>query len=82
MLDSADDRTWRALPSEVSVARARLPRGMNEVTLRNAEGEHHIHVRVTGRYAVVDCRLLRRQIFVNAPRVSGVVAESLGERSQ
>src|SRR5574341_741434 len=69
LLDSADDRTWRALPSEVSIARARLPRGANVVTVDTLDGPRSVQVAVSGRYAVVDLRLLRHQLFVNAPRV-------------
>jgi len=67
MLASADDRTWRALPSEVSVARGRLPRGMARMTLHAPEGERSVEVSLSGRHAVVDLRLLRHQLFVNAP---------------
>lgn len=71
-LNSADDRTWRALPSEVAIARVALPRGEHKVTLRTPEGEHSVPVSVSGRYAVVDFRLLRRQVFVSAPKASVV----------
>ena len=70
-LNSADDRTWRDLPAEVSIARVRLPRGEHEVTLQTPEGNHPVTLSVSGRYAVVDFRLLRRQVFVSAPRASG-----------
>ena len=69
-LNSADDRTWRALPSDVAIARARLPRGEHKVMLQTLEGEQAVPVSVSGRYAVVDFRLLRRQVFVSAPKAS------------
>ena len=68
VLASADDRTWRALPSDVSIARARLPRGARTLTLHTPEGARSLGVSLSGRYAVVDLRLLRHQLFVNAPR--------------
>ena len=68
VLASADDRTWRALPSDISIARARLPRGMRTITLHTPEGARSAGVSLSGRYAVVDFRLLRRQLFVNAPK--------------
>lgn len=71
VLESADDRTWRALPSEVSIARGRLPRGMHTVTVHTPEGARSARVSLSGRYAVVDFRLLRRQVFVNAPKARG-----------
>jgi uncharacterized protein len=64
----ADERTWRALPSDVSIARARLPRGTRNIALQTAEGARTAQVSLSGRYAVVDLRLLRHQLFVNAPR--------------
>ena len=70
-LNSADDRTWRALPAEVAVGRTRLPRGEHEVRLQTAEGERSVPVSISGRYAVVDFRLLRRQVFVCAPKAAG-----------
>jgi hypothetical protein len=70
LMESADDRTWRALPAEVSVARARLPRGEHTFTLQTPEGQREARVNVSGRYAVVDLRLLRHQLFVNAPKVA------------
>jgi hypothetical protein len=67
-LNSADDRTWRALPSEVAVARTRLPRGQHQVRVQTLEGEQAVAISVSGRYAVVDFRLMRRQVFVCAPK--------------
>jgi hypothetical protein len=65
-LNSADDRTWRALPAEISIARLRLPRGVHNATLDGRS----FPLEVSGRYAVVDFRLLRSQVFVSAPKVS------------
>jgi hypothetical protein len=68
LLASADDRTWRALPADVSIARGRLPRGKRTITLETAEGPRSVAVELSGRYAVVDLRLLRHHLFVNAPQ--------------
>lgn len=65
VMESADDRTWRSLPSDISVARARLPRGVHTVTL---DGQRSARIDVKGRYAVVDLRLLRHRMFVHAPQ--------------
>ena len=65
---SADDRTWRALPSDVAIARARVPRGVHTITLHTPEGPRSARVSLSGRYAVVDLRLLRHQLFVSAPK--------------
>ena len=69
LLEHADDRTWRTLPSEISIARARLPRGVHTVTLSTPDGQRNARVDVRGRYAVVDLRLLRHRVYVHAPNV-------------
>lgn len=68
LLASADERTWRALPADVSIARARLPRGKRTITLHTPEGPRSIAVELSARHAVVDLRLLRQQLFVNAQK--------------
>lgn len=69
IMDSADDRTWRSLPADISIARARLPRGAHTVTVATPDGQRSAEVRVGGRYAVVDLRLLRQRMYVHAPSV-------------
>ena len=68
LLQTADDRTWRSLPAQVSIARVRLPPGVHDVTLQSAfSGEQRVRVSVSGRYAVIDFRVLARHLFVHAP---------------
>jgi hypothetical protein len=67
-LQTADDRTWRTLPGEVYIARARLPPGVHEVSLQTHTGEQTARVEVSGRYAVIDFRLLSGRLYVNAPK--------------
>ena len=74
LLDHADDRTWRTLPSEISIARARLPRGGYTVTLLTPDGQRNAPVNVNGRYAVIDLRLLRHRMYVNAPNAFSAAA--------
>ena len=57
-LHTADDRTWRTLPGDVSIARVRLPPGVHEVSLLTHTGEQTARVEISGRYAVIDFRLL------------------------
>jgi len=68
ILEHADERTWRTLPSEISIARARVPRGAHTVTLSTYDGQRNARIDVYGRYAVVDLRLLRHRMFVQAPK--------------
>jgi len=68
LLQTADDRTWRSLPAQVLMARVRLPPGVHDVTLQSAfSGEQRVRINVSGRYAVIDFRVLARQLFVHAP---------------
>jgi hypothetical protein len=67
LLQTADDRTWRTLPANVSIARVRLPPGVHEVSLQTYAGEQTARVEVSGRYAVIDFRLLSGRLYVNAP---------------
>jgi hypothetical protein len=69
LLASADDRTWRTLPSEISIARARVPAGVHSVTVQTAQGPRSARVEVSGRYAVIDFRLLGHQLFGHDPGV-------------
>jgi hypothetical protein len=67
-LQGADDRTWRTLPGEVSIGRVRLPPGVHEVALQTFAGEQVARVDISGRYAVIDFRLLSGRLYVNAPK--------------
>src|SRR5215813_12485746 len=38
LMSGADDRTWRTLPADISIARARLPAGVHSVTIQTPQG--------------------------------------------
>ena len=63
LMAGADDRTWRTLPSEISIARARLPAGVHSVTIQTPQGPRSARVDVKGRYAVIDFWLLGNQLY-------------------
>jgi hypothetical protein len=67
ILQTADDRTWRTLPGEVAIARVRLPPGVHEVALQTHAGAQVARVEVSGRYAVIDFRLLSGRLYSSAP---------------
>jgi len=71
VFQTADDRTWRTLPAEVYLARARLPPGVHVVSVQTRLGENTARVDVSGRYAVIDFRVLSRHLYVEAPRPAG-----------
>jgi uncharacterized protein len=63
LVNSADDRTWRTLPSDISIARARLPAGVHSVTIQTPQGPRTAQVDVKGRHAVIDFWLLGNQLY-------------------
>jgi hypothetical protein len=63
LVASADDRNWRTLPSEISIARARLPAGVHSVTVQTPQGPRTASIHVSGRYAVIDFWLLGHQLY-------------------
>jgi len=79
VMESADERTWRSLPSDISIARARLPRGVHTVTVSTLDGQRSARIDVKGRYAVVDLRLLRHRMYLHAPNVSEAQASETKE---
>ena len=75
--ESADERTWRTLPSEIGIARGRLPPGTHTVTLQTPGGMRSVELKLSGRYAVVGLRMLRGQLFVQAPEFAMGTGASL-----
>ena len=63
LVSGADDRTWRTLPSDISIARARLPAGVHSVTIQTPQGPRSARVDVKGRHAVIDFWLLGNQLY-------------------
>jgi hypothetical protein len=63
LMSGADDRTWRTLPSDISIARARLPAGVHSVTIQTPQGPRSARVDLKGRYAVIDFWLLGNQLY-------------------
>ena len=76
--ESADERTWRTLPSEIGIARARLPPGTHTITLQTPAGTRSVELKLSGRYAVVGLRMLRGQLFVQAPELAMGTGPSTG----
>jgi uncharacterized protein len=76
--ESADERTWRTLPAEIAIARGRLPRGTQTVTLQTREGPRSVRVDLSGRHAVVGLRLLGRQLYVEAPEAGAGEMKAAG----
>ena len=67
LTESADERTWRTLPAQIAVARARVPRGTEYLEVDTASGTQRIAVGVHGRYQVIALRMLRGHLFAMPP---------------
>jgi hypothetical protein len=61
--ESADERTWRTLPSTISIARTTLPSGKHEVTVGGSKQSLDLQ----GSHAVVVTRLLGNQVYWSQP---------------
>lgn len=61
--ESADERTWRTLPTTISIARATLPSGKHEL----AVGSNRQTIDVQGSHAVVVARLVGNQAYWSQP---------------
>ncbi|MFO1319542.1 MAG: hypothetical protein U1F52_08005 [Burkholderiales bacterium] len=67
VLEQADERGWRTLPGQVSVARQRLAKGKHQIDVRTESGTSQFEVNLTGRHALVAVRLFRGRGFVSLP---------------
>jgi len=67
--ERADERGWRTLPAQVTVARARLSRGQHSVSIATGDGRASFDVNLAGAHALVTARLFRGHSFV-APAAS------------
>lgn len=61
--ESADERTWRTLPSTINVARFNVPTGKHEFTL----GSNKQTLDINGSYAIVVARLINNQVYWSQP---------------
>ena len=62
--ESADERTWKTVPSSISIARAKLPLGKNKVIVNTSIGPRELEVAVKADYAVVPMRLLPNNLIL------------------
>nr|MCU0870611.1 hypothetical protein [Burkholderiales bacterium] len=64
VLESADERGWRSLPAQVTVARGRLPRGEHKVDIRTDAGTAQFDVALNAAHAIVCVRLFRGRAYL------------------
>jgi hypothetical protein len=65
--ESADERTWRSLPGQIAIARARIAPGEHTLGFGATPGGQDIRFSVSGRYAVVGLRFLGGATFAVVP---------------
>ncbi len=68
--ESADERTWRTLPSSISVARVSIPSGQHEFSINSAGSNNKKTLEIKGSHAVVFARLIGNQFFWSEPKYS------------
>lgn len=61
--EQADERTWGLLPSEIMIARAKLPQGQSTVKIQTSQGLKEVSVNVSGKYVVIPIRLIGNTIY-------------------
>lgn len=64
VMEGADERSWRTLPSNVSVARLSLPHGTHQFTIKTPLGDRTGSVDISGQSVVVDVRLIGDSIYI------------------
>jgi uncharacterized protein len=62
--ESADERGWRSLPSQIAIARLRIPSGEHTLAFGANPGGQGLRFSVSGRYAVISLRLIGNAAFL------------------
>ncbi|MEO8166300.1 MAG: hypothetical protein ABI619_12980, partial [Betaproteobacteria bacterium] len=76
--ETADERSWRTLPAQIAIARARMPSGEHAIGFGASPGGQDLRLRVAGRYAVIALRFLGGTTFAALPppaKIAPPVAE-------
>lgn len=68
--ESADERGWRTLPADISIARAQLPAGKHAVTVAG----NKLEIEIGGRYAVFPIRVIGSAAYVAQPDLKKLAA--------
>jgi uncharacterized protein len=70
LTEQADERGWRTLPAEISVARVNVGRGVQRMRIESGARTHEFDVNVDDRYALVSVRMLGNRAYLAAPPAS------------
>jgi hypothetical protein len=69
--ESADERAWRTLPADISIARVQLPAGKHVVEIAGNKRE----IEVGGRYAIIPLRVVGNTLYFSQPVLQPVAAQ-------
>lgn len=61
--EGADERTWRLLPAEITIARVKLPEGQTTVKIQTSQGLKEVRVNVSGKHVVIPIRVVGSSIY-------------------
>jgi hypothetical protein len=61
--EQADERVWGLLPSEITIARVKLPEGQTTVKIQTSQGIKEVSVNVSGKHVVIPIRVIGNSIY-------------------
>jgi uncharacterized protein len=70
IMESADERVWRTLPSHILIGRAVLPAGQHVLNISTPYGQRSATFEVAGMHAIIPMRLLGDKLFLTQPTIS------------
>lgn len=65
--EQADERSWRSLPAEIAIFRARVEAGKHDVVFDVGNQRHRFTIALDGSFALMSVRLLGGEAYVSAP---------------
>lgn len=65
--ESADERIWRTLPSQILLGRATLPTGQHTIKIAGPSGIQSATVDVAGKHALIAMRMLGGNLYLTQP---------------
>jgi hypothetical protein len=69
--EQADDRSWRTLPEQISVARGTLPQGTQMIEFKTGTGTHRKEVNIGNRFSIIPIRITDGMVYVGQPSTLG-----------
>lgn len=65
--ESADERIWRTLPSQILLGRVTLPAGQHTIKIAGPDGIQSTTVDVAGKHALIAMRMLGGNLYLTQP---------------